>query len=389
GMSGMMSDEYRLAVAERVHLALHSRAREGRPTGNNAYGYASDNGIHPTEAPIVREIFKTYAGGQKSVRDIVLDLNDRGVPGPGQRGDHRWIVPSLQYMLRNERYAGRVVWNKSQWVKDPETGVHKQRTRPQSEWVIREGVALVDRKTWDTVQVKLAQRRNSFSRRGGAQRKYPLSGLLTCGTCGHILQLIGKAGHRVYCCGNNRLAGPKACTNRLRVSLEVVTERLIEPALEDLLSPAAVERGAARIRAAMREAPVKPSVNLKDIDAKTAKIARLVKSGDLDPDMAEAVFAKLELERAALRAAARPRPVGAVFGAEAEFRKQVKTLRRDLAGEDAHAARAALTTIYGPRITCKPNGDHLVAEYPQPSLVQQAATAGRGGRVPLKMAHAI
>jgi site-specific DNA recombinase len=32
--------------------------------------------------------------------------------------------------------AGRYVWNRSQWAKDPDTGRRKYLLRPQSEWVV-------------------------------------------------------------------------------------------------------------------------------------------------------------------------------------------------------------------------------------------------------------
>jgi site-specific DNA recombinase len=41
-------------------------------------------------------------------------------------------------LLNNEMYIGRYIWNRSAWVKDPESGKRRRRKRDQSEWVVTE-----------------------------------------------------------------------------------------------------------------------------------------------------------------------------------------------------------------------------------------------------------
>jgi hypothetical protein len=41
-------------------------------------------------------------------------------------------------MLQNERYIGRLIWNRSEWVKDPDSGKRTRRERPQDQWTVRE-----------------------------------------------------------------------------------------------------------------------------------------------------------------------------------------------------------------------------------------------------------
>ncbi len=57
----------------------------------------------------------------------VAKLNAKGVPAP--RGDS-WAVSALYGnplkgagVVNNQLYAGTYVWNRSQWIKDPDTGM--------------------------------------------------------------------------------------------------------------------------------------------------------------------------------------------------------------------------------------------------------------------------
>jgi site-specific DNA recombinase len=150
GLSGLMSDELRAGIRARTHSALKMRAENNRSTGGKLYGYDNGGNVIEAEGAIVREIFERTAAGE-SMRTIANDLNARDVPSPGakwnrseRRHDGRWLVSVLNAMLQNERYIGRLVWSKSQWVKDPDTGKRIRRDRPESEWTVTECPALVE-----------------------------------------------------------------------------------------------------------------------------------------------------------------------------------------------------------------------------------------------------
>lgn len=117
GLSGLMSDEYRASIRVRTHSALEMRAKLKRPTGGKAYGYKSSGEIIKAEAAIVLEIFERTAAGANWKRTK-------------RRNDGRWLVSTLHAILHNERYIGRQVWNRSEWVKDPDSGKRTRRDRP-------------------------------------------------------------------------------------------------------------------------------------------------------------------------------------------------------------------------------------------------------------------
>jgi site-specific DNA recombinase len=51
------------------------------------------------------------------------------------RTGRAWCTSSIFEMLRNERYRGVQVWNRTKKDRNPETGRKVSRPRPESEWM--------------------------------------------------------------------------------------------------------------------------------------------------------------------------------------------------------------------------------------------------------------
>jgi site-specific DNA recombinase len=142
GIRGIISSAYLVDLAQKTHRGLAGNIRVGKHAGGRAYGYQSTPGkpgeltIVPSQAEIVRRIFKEYLSGMRS-REIIEALNREGVPPP--RGRY-WQPGALtgsnnrhSGILGNELYCGRRVWNKVKMVKNPETGRRVSRPNSQSE----------------------------------------------------------------------------------------------------------------------------------------------------------------------------------------------------------------------------------------------------------------
>jgi len=41
-------------------------------------------------------------------------------------------------ILNNELYIGRLVWNRQNFIKDPDTGKRQARLNPRSEWIVQD-----------------------------------------------------------------------------------------------------------------------------------------------------------------------------------------------------------------------------------------------------------
>lgn len=368
GLSGIMSEEFRAQIAARTHSALDMRAREGRATGGKCYGYRNGE-IIPAEAAIVCEIFARVAAGEAQ-QAICADLNARGVPAPGstwdrstRRSDGVWMPPTIHAMLRNDRYIGRVVWNRSIWRRDPDTGTRQRIERPESEWVVREGPAIVDAETFARVR-ELAGTRRLFGGKPGGGPRYLLSGILRCGECGRPLVVSGAGGSH-YWCATHKAGGPAACSMRLGARRDAAEAALLEPIQRDLLSPEAVELAVSMIRKWDRESRVRAvePAEVAEIEGRIARLEAQIAAGAIErEDVLPALAALSERRRAALAAGWRRtsgREGVEANAAVAAYARAVEGMREALAGPIARA-RAALHEILGD-VVCRPEGEQLVA----------------------------
>ena len=104
------------------------RVLEGQPRGQRE--------IHPEEARIVQRIFESFIAGV-SPKAIAKTLNAERIPGP--RGT-TWSPSTIHGhasrgtgVLYNELYVGRLIWNRQQYIKHPDTGKRLARINPTSE----------------------------------------------------------------------------------------------------------------------------------------------------------------------------------------------------------------------------------------------------------------
>src|SRR6476469_1589642 len=94
GLKGTMNALFLKDLAAKAHRGLHGRVEQGRSAGGISYSYtirreheARGETIHggreidEAEAAVVQRIFAAFANG-RSPRDIAVELNREGIPGP-------------------------------------------------------------------------------------------------------------------------------------------------------------------------------------------------------------------------------------------------------------------------------------------------------------------
>lgn len=193
---GLVNEIYLDDLRDKTHRGLEGAVVRGGHAGGLSYGYrsrASDGGgfrleVDQDEAKVVRRIFENFAEGL-SPRRIAHELNREGVRSP--RGG-TWAVSALygcplkgSGILNNSLYIGRYVWNRSQWLKDPDSGKRTRVDRPRSEWKVDERAELriISDELWQKVRERLPDGEGRKPKRGPSPKTL-FGGLLKCARCG-------------------------------------------------------------------------------------------------------------------------------------------------------------------------------------------------------------
>ncbi|MBK7082267.1 MAG: recombinase family protein [Betaproteobacteria bacterium] len=294
GMRGIVNEVYRRDLPPKIRRGLAGQIARGFHAGGMSYGYRSvpvgmnDRGeadgfrleVIPEQAAIVREIFSRYAAGQGMTR-IAADLNARGVPGPGRKKNkpNTWSATALygtpragSGLLNNELYIGRYVWNRREWVKDPDNPMRRvPRMRPPTEWHVadRPDLRIVDDEAWKAVRARMeAPRQGSGHRgRGGAPRTL-FGGLLRCGHCGGPMIAVHT---RYYGCAAHKTRGSAICQGTSAPRAET-DRRLIQGLRDEVLAPAAIAKISARVKELLRDLQKRAG---DQTDARDERIAAL------------------------------------------------------------------------------------------------------------------
>ena len=307
GLSGIIGEAFREMVAEKTYTALQSRALQGRSAGGKVYGYGEG------EAEIVRQIFAWYASG-RSPAWIAIELNRRGVASPGstwKRSTRRrggWAPSAIAGdpargvgILNCERYIGRTIWNRSKWVKDPDTGKRRQVMRPRSEWIVTvdEADRIVEQATWDAVKLRQRQRRATIGdkvRKGlargvGRAARHAFSTIVRCEVCGSNIVMADR---RSYACSG--YVNGRVCSNNIRCKRSVLEDKLTAKIRSDLLQPATIEELRQRIARALRK-PNPARGRRQQLEREVANIVEAIGKGLLSPALsARLQAAERELE---------------------------------------------------------------------------------------------
>ncbi len=167
-----MAEYYSLDLAKNIKRGLRTAAEKGQFVGGRVpIGYKSIGKalvIDEEKAPHIKWAFEQYAAGVPKSK-IIAELNARGLRNQYGRP---LSITAFQKALKSEKYIGILRYQ---------------------DIVTENGCpALVDRETWEKVQIRLEQ-----NRRAGAQHKakteYLLYGKLFCGHCG--ARMIGDSGY--------------------------------------------------------------------------------------------------------------------------------------------------------------------------------------------------
>jgi site-specific DNA recombinase len=310
GVKGTMSALFLKGLAQKVRRGLGGAVRAGRNPGGDLYGYTPRKGeagvldINPETASVVKRIYEEYASGA-SPRAIAAGLNVDDIPAP--RGG-AWNASTIngntargQGLLLNERFVGRVVWNKRRSVKDPKTGRRITRMNPESDWIIQDvpQLRILDDKLYDAVRARRIDAGTPASRKRPKSTRL-LSGLLRCGACGSGMSLTGsdRSGPRVRC-SRNRESG--SCSNGTKYYIDKIERMVLDRLKMQIDNPKLmgqfVESYLAERRALSADArrdKVKITAKMEACQRSIERLVTAVENGTFEADE---VTARLQVQR--------------------------------------------------------------------------------------------
>ena len=399
-------------LAHRTRSRMREHVKLGHHVGGLPYGYRSrpihevrpgdpegtgrivgyEYVVHEAEGEVVRRIFDLYAGGL-SARQIASLLNSEGLAAPaarwrGRQGVRRtWCATAIagdrrrgSGILNNERYQGRVVWNRRTWLRHPERdGRRVWRDMPEREWVIVDAPELrvVPQELWDAVKARqIKTGRQDLCTGQGQRNRRLLSGILKCGQCGANMVLTGKD---TYVCAARQQRGESVCDSHLTVSASRAEAAVLQTLEEIASDPAMVRQVEASLRGITpRRRPARATVREqltqveREINSLIEAIAQGLPLGDeLAARMRQAEARRASLLEAAQRAATpKPKPGNLV----AAIRKIVGDLRAGLAAGKVREVKAAMVRLIQ-RIEARPRLVPGVAR-PAATLILSGALEG-------------
>jgi site-specific DNA recombinase len=371
GFKGTMNALFLRDLAAKIRRGQRGRAAEGLTPGGRSYGYEvirefdakgeplrGRRRVLDDEAAVIRRIFDDFAAGH-SAQAIAARLNRDGIPSPSGKA---WGAATINGsrsrssgILYNELYVGRLVYNRTTFSKNPETGRRVSRPLPTADRVVTtvEALRIVSDDLWQVVQARKARYANMPLHQHRRPR-HPFSGLIRCGTCGGGFTIKNRD---QLACATHREKG--ACTNNRTIRVGELERRVIDGLRGRLLAPepiARLVREYSAERAKLHEADRRQRGDLaRRINQLGPRIRRLVEAiadGTATRAMHEQLIAeeaeraRLEQELAWLETRARtvielhPRAI-------LQYQQRVETLTEALrdSGADRDPALATLRSL--------------------------------------------
>ncbi len=252
------------------------------------YGYHLKDGriqIDPIQAEHIQSTFSLYLEG-KNTQEIADYLNQQMTMHPELEAI-RWTCYRVARTLRNEKYIGDSLWQKSFHTDSlPRKELKNRGQQPQ---YYAEGThpAIIEKDVFDRVQTLLAQRNKH---RISAQERQisTFQAKLICEHCGSLLRCRTVNGKTYRACRTHD-AGQDRCS--LKLILETEFEQAFlrlyynlkhHPILQQMLSDLRTIR---ERRLLWREDVVELNKQISELTSQNQMLAELKKQGLIDPDI--------------------------------------------------------------------------------------------------------
>ena len=206
-MGGLAQEESQ-SISNNIRWSLQKKMANG--TYHHArvpYGYTKDKKgdliIDPEKAEIVRRIFDMYISGM-GIKVIAVTLNDEGIPSPTGIA---WNNITINKMLRQEKYVGDTLWQKTYSVFMGEQFQPNRGQAPQ--YYIKDShPAIISKEVFQLAQ----EMKKKSTHKSVRTYNSPFRKKLICGKCGHTYAYINSKRRVYWQCGyKHNIAEP--CDN--------------------------------------------------------------------------------------------------------------------------------------------------------------------------------
>ncbi|RGI09074.1 recombinase family protein [Ruminococcus sp. TF12-2] len=275
--------------------------------------------IVPEEAETVRSIFNLYLDGYTllNIAQILMDQKITTATGKSE-----WTKSAIQSILKNEKYVGDALLQKTFTADCITHKVVKNNGERPMYLVTDHHTPIIDRDTFDRVQQEIARRNSkrkisdqTKTEKGKYSGKYALSELLICGQCGtpYRRRIWTKSGNKqvVWRCISRLEHGRRYCPDSPTIKEENLHRGIIRAInnyyscrddikriLKANISPVLECQGREEILAAEKR--------LKEIDQARTDLVGLIASGGCDEDKLDGEFAKFYAEEQDLNERLKP-----------------------------------------------------------------------------------
>ena len=334
-VSGSLAQQESMSISQNIRMGYRRRMERGEFIASSPpYGYRNAGGgrleIVPEEAEVIRWVFESYLNGQGIVT-IAEEMNRRGVPK--KHGEAAWIPYAVACWLRNEKYTGNTLCQKTFTTGFPYISV-KNRGEVDQFYIENSHPAIISQEIFDKVQALRKKKKAPAS----APSKFPLTRKMICGKCGATFyRTVDRHGANNWVCSGHKDGnrnGKGACPNLSVRERDIYTAfiRMYNKLRlhEGIILRPALDQMEALKSAVQRENPAMLEVNraIAQATEQNYKISKLRASGLLDADACAAKLAALDAQLTQLRA------------------KRRRLLRNDDISEMADALRQTVETLH-------------------------------------------
>ena len=217
-------------TSKKVRNVIKRRQADGKWICAAPYGYLINQRqefeIVPTEADIVRTIFRLYNEEGWGYKKIANYLTKQGIPTPRMAERDRkeaagaeyrrtvksaWAIVTVQGILDNDFYIGTL--RQSKYTRKKINGKDIRQDEAEQIVIERHHQPILDYRTFATTRA-LREKRSTSNYRGIKKYDNVYSGFLTCGDCDAPMFAMSRSDLKpAYTCGTYHRRGRAGCTS--------------------------------------------------------------------------------------------------------------------------------------------------------------------------------